>query len=66
MTFDEYWSGTDKEYDRIELKPALATSADHKATVERKATFLNKLSGKADAPFTGYQASPKKNGEGSE
>ena len=64
MTFNEYWAGSDKEYDRVEMKPAVATSADAKATVERKATFLNKLSGKTDTPFTGYQASPEKNGEG--
>ena len=63
MTFEEYWAGTDKEYDRIELKPALATSADHKATVERKATFLSKLTGVKEVPFTGFQESPATDGK---
>jgi hypothetical protein len=44
MTFDEWFGGMDKEYDRMELKP-VTTSSEHMATVERKKTFMNKLGG---------------------
>jgi len=45
MTFDEYWSGVDKDSDRMELKPSTSAS-EHQETVARKQTFMAKLQGK--------------------
>ncbi len=35
----------------MELKP-VTTSSEHKATAERKQTFISKLTGQKDAPVT--------------
>lgn len=47
MKFDEYWSGTDKEPIRMELKPEVANH-ESKVSVQRRTTFMAKLGAKGD------------------
>ena len=55
LTCDEWWSGVDKEADRMELKPS-TDSNQHHASMQKKQTFMAKLSGKPEPTgFTGYQ-----------
>ena len=58
QTFQEWWDGSDKDPVRMDLRPE-TTNQEHVVNQQRKQTFMNKLQGKADSSFQGYQEESK-------